>query len=227
MHLSPSVRRTLAAAVVAQPLLIGLNATFHPDIELTGAGILSGAATNPGNWYAVHLVAALGALLTIPAVFGLRTLINERGRRVANLGVAAGILAGTVLPAAFSIEASVVRLLVTSDLDPTGQQAIAEAYVASPESFAVPVGVLAFTLAGLLLATALLAARAVPRWQAVLYLVGILATLGAAPGSPLGPIAFGVVTIAAAFLARHVARGREALHPRTTVRVNDTLPEQA
>jgi hypothetical protein len=206
VHVSTPVRRLLAAALVAQPLLVGINATFHPEMEFTAAGLLAAAAGGPTTWYVVHLVAALGALLTVPALLGLRTLVSERGRRVADLGVAAGVVAAALLGIAFGIEASVLRLAVTSGLGAGGQLAVAEAFITAPEFFAVPVGVLAFTLGGLLLATALLAARAVPRWQAILYLVGMLATLGGAPGSPLGPIAFGVVTVAASVLSVHVVR---------------------
>lgn len=206
MHVSTPVRRLLAIALVAQPLLVGVNATFHPEVEFTAAGVLAGAAANPTRWYVVHLIAALGAMLTVPAMLALRTLVSERGRRVADLGVAFGAVAAVVLGIAFGIEASVFHLAVTSGLDAAGQLDLADAFVTAPEFLAVPVGVLAFTLGGLLLATALLAARAVPRWQAVLYLVGMLATLGGAPGSPLGPAAFGLVTIAAAALAVHVVR---------------------
>lgn len=207
MNISPTVRRLLAVAVVVQPLLIGLNAIFHPAIEFTPAGILAGATESPTVWYVVHLVAALGALVTIPAVLGLRTLIRARGRRVADVGVGAGIVAAALLGVAFGIEASVMRLAVTSGLESSASLALTEAFMAAPEFFAVPVGVLAYTFAGVLLASALLVARAVPRWQAGLYLVGVLATLAGAPGSPLGPIAFAIVTVAAGFLARHVARG--------------------
>lgn len=94
-----------------------------------------------------------------------------------------------------------------SGLDGAGALAITQAFIGAPEFFAVPVGVLAFTLAGVLLASALLVARAAPRWQGGLYLIGTLATLAGAPGSPLGPIAFAIVTVAAAFLARYVVRG--------------------
>lgn len=206
MHISPVVRRLLAVALVAQPLLVGVNATFHPEIEFNAAGILEGAAADPARWYVIHLVAALGAALTIPAVLALRSLVHERGRRVANVGVGSGIVAAIVLTMAFAIEASVFRLAVTSGIDGAGQRALSEAFLKGPEFLAVPVGVLAFTLAGVLLAIALLAGRVVPNWQAVLYLIGMLATLGGAPGSPLGPIAFLLVTVAAAILARHVAR---------------------
>lgn len=207
MNISTTIRRLLAAAVVLQPLLVGLNALFHPAIEFTAAGMLAGAAESATTWYVVHMIAALGGLLTIPAVLGLRTLVRERGRPAANIGVGAGIVAGAVLGIAFGIEASVMRLAVSSGLDRPAALALAETFMGSPEFFAVPVGVVAFTLGGILLAAALLAGRVVPRWQAGLYLVGVLATLAGTPGSPLGLIAFAVVTVAAVFLAGHVARG--------------------
>lgn len=204
--LSPTVRRLLAAAVIAQPLLVGVNATFHPAMEFTAPGILAAAAQDPMRWYIVHLVAALGAVLTIPAAFGLRSLIRERGRRVADIGVGAGILAAALLGVAFGIEASLLRLLATAGIDEAAALAVTQRFLSAPEFLAVPVGVLAFSLAGVLLSVGLLAARAVPKWQVTLYLIGSLATLGGAPGSPLGPVAFGLVTVAAVFLAGHVAR---------------------
>ena len=215
MTLSPTVRRLLAAAVIAQPLLVGVNATFHPAMEFTASGILAAADVDPMRWYVVHLVAALGALLTIPAVLGLRTLIRERGRRVADIGVAAGICAATLLGVAFGIEASLLRLLATAGIDEAAALAVTQRFLAAPEFFAVPVGVLAYTLAGVLLSVGLLAARAVPTWQATLYLIGSLATLGGAPGSPLGPVAFGTVTVAAVLLAAHVAKSSGERQPKS------------
>jgi hypothetical protein len=205
MNPSAPVRRMLAAAIVAQPLLVGLNSAVHPEVEFTASSMLDAAANGPTRWYVIHLVAAIGAMLTVPAVLGLRTLVHERGRRAADLGVVAGIVAAAILTVAFGIEASVLRLAVTSGLDGGSQLTLIDTFMTAPEFFAVPVGVLAFTLAGVLLGAALLAARAVPSWQAMTYLVGTLATLGGAPGTPVGPIAFGVMAIAAVFLARQVA----------------------
>lgn len=207
MNTGTTVRRLLAAAIVLQPLLVGVNAVFHPAIQFNAAGILAGAVESATTWYVVHMVAALGALLTIPAVIGLRTLVRERGRRVAGIGVGAGIVAGATLAIAFGIEASVMRVTVDSGLDRPVALAITQTFLDAPEFFAVPIGVLAFVLGGVLLAAAMLAGKVVPRWQAGLYLAGMLASLGGTPGSPLGPIAFAVVTIAAVSLARHVARG--------------------
>jgi hypothetical protein len=209
-------RRFLATAVVIQPLLVGVNATFHPEVELTGAGLVAGAAGNPTGWYILHMVAAVGALLIAPAILGLRILIDQRGRRVANLGVGVGFLAAMVLAIAFASEASALRLAVTAGLDEAGTLAIGNAFMQTPEAFGVPVGAAAFALSAVLMASALLAAGSVPRWQAILFLVGVVSTLAATPGSPVGPIAFGIVTIASAFLAGHVIRGTAGSAPNRT-----------
>lgn len=213
MTLSRPARRLLALAVVAQPLLVGINAVFHPAMEFTASGILAAAAQAPTRWYLVHVIAAVGALLTVPAVLGLRSLVSERGRRVADIGVGVGIFAAVLLGIAFCIEASLMRVVVTSGVDRAAALAVTQRFLAAPEFLAVPIGVLAFTLSAVLLAVALLAAKVVQRWQAGLYLVAMLATLGGGPGSPLGPVAFGTATIAAAFLAVHVAR--DAVEPST------------
>lgn len=216
MNVSTTVRRLLAAAMVVQPLLILINMMLHPTIPFTAAGILAGAAENPTTWYVGHMIAALGSLMIVPAVLGLRTLVRERGRRVADIGVWAGIVAAVTMGLFFGIEASVMRLAVSSGLDAAGALAITQASMNAPEFFAFPVGLLSYKLAVVLLLSTLLVVGVVPRWQAGLYLVGTVASLAGGPGSPVGLIAFGIVTIAAAFLARHVVRGDAEPAPSST-----------
>lgn len=207
---SGAARRLLAVAVVVQPLLIGVNATFHPEVEMTAAGLLAGAAPDPTRWYVVHLIAAVGAALGVAAAVGLRTLITDRGRRAANIAVGAAALGAVVLAITFGAEASLFRSVAVAGVDPAAALAIADVYASSPEFFAIPVGVLASTLGGLLMGVALIAARSVPRWVAVTFLAGSVVTLVAVPGTPVGPIAFGIVAVASAVLARHVTRGGAA-----------------
>jgi hypothetical protein len=115
---SGTARRLLAAAVIAQPLLIGVNATFHPEVEMTAAGLLAGAAADPTRWYLVHLIAAVGAALGAVAAVGLRTLITDRGRRAGNVAVGAAALGAVVLAITFGAEASLFRSVTVAGVDP-------------------------------------------------------------------------------------------------------------
>jgi hypothetical protein len=200
------LRAALAASVVLQPLLVGVNAAFHPDVEMNASSFLEAAEDGPTRWYVVHLVAAVGALLFAPAAMGLRTLVRDRGTRLADAGVAVSVLAAALLALTFAMEASTMRTIANADVDDVAALAVTDVFVGSPEYYAVAVGILAFVIAGALLALALLRARTVPRWQPALYLAGVLATLPAPPGTPAAPIAFAILTVAAAFLALRVAR---------------------
>lgn len=197
----------LAVAVVAQPLLIAVNAVFHPTVDMSGEGLLNGTLEGAGTWYAVHLIAAVGALLGIPAAVGLRRLVRDggRGRRLANVAMSAWFLAGGLLAMGFATEASVFRLAATAGIDRSDAVVLADAYAGTPEFYAIGIGAALATLAGVLFAIALLRDGSVPRWMPWTLLVGTLVTVAAAPGTPIGPIAFGVITIAAAGLAPRVA----------------------
>lgn len=200
-----TTRRLLAAAVVAAPTLIALNALLHPEVELSGASILAGASLDPSRWFAVHTVAAVGAMLGVPAAFGLRRLIAQRGRRLAHAGLTLVVLSSPILALTFAAEASVLRL-AAAELDPTAALRLADAYARSPEFYAVGAAVAMTTLGGVLLGAALLVGREVPRWLAVPYLVATLATVAAAPGTLVGPVAFGLVAVVSIFLAARVVR---------------------
>lgn len=218
MHCSSSSHRPLlAAAVVAQPALLGVNALFHPDVELTASSFLTAALDGPATWYAVHAVAALGALLLAPAAVGLGALVHDRGRRLAVAGMTAAFAAAALLAMGFAIEASVLRLSATAAVDRGAALAIVDAYTESLEFFLVPLGAIAATLASVLLAAALLRARAVARWQAQVYLVGAVGTAAAAPGTLVGPLSFALMTLGAMFLAVRVMSPSADLAPQGAV----------
>jgi hypothetical protein len=208
----PRVRRLLAATVVFAPALLGINSLFHPEVEMSGAGIFAGAAADPSAWYVVHVIAALGALLGLPAAAGLCSLVRDRGRRLATTGLGLVMVGSPVLAMTFSAEASVLRL--AAGLDPSAGLALAEAYAQTPEFYAVGAAVALSTLGSLLLGTALLASRTTPRWMAGGYLAGTVVSLVAMPGTLVGPIAFGVIALASVGLAAQVVRARPEYHLR-------------
>lgn len=199
-------RRWLAAAVFAAPSLIAVNSLFHPPVDISASAILSGAETGPSAWFIVHVIAAIGALVGIPAALGVRLLVGHRGQRLATAGVATAVISGTLLAIAFAAEASALRLAASAPIDESSALAIAEAYTRTPEFFVIPVAVLAGAIGNVLLMSALLVSNSVPRWQPVAYIMGTLATLAAVPGSLLGPVAFGVVAVVSAFLAARIVR---------------------
>lgn len=215
---SVTVRRLLAATVVGAPLLVGVNSLFHPEVDMNGAGILAGAQTGPSGWFVVHIVAAIGAMLGVPAAFGLRSLVRDRGRRLAIAGLSLTLLAGPLLAMTFATEASLLRL-AAADLEPSAALTLAEAYTRTPEFYAVGIAVMLGTLGSLLLSSSLIVSRSVPRAAAVTYLLATLATVAAVPGTPIGPIALVVSASVSVVFARQLLRAetsRPVAVPLTT-----------
>lgn len=208
---APRTRRLLAAAVAVAPALIGLNSLFHPTVEMSGASIFAGSAADPSAWFVVHVVAAVGALLGLPAAVGLRTLVHDRGRRLAATGVTLVAVGSPLLAMAFAAEASVLRL--ATGLEPSAGLALAEAYAGAPEFYAVGAAVALSTLGSGLLGLALIVGRTVPRWMAAGYLGGTVVSLLAAPGTPMGPLAFGVIAVVSIGLAARIVRPTQPSGP--------------
>lgn len=201
---SGPARTLLAAAVLGAPILIGLNSTFHPDVEFTAESFLAGAESGPTAWFLVHTIAACGALLGIGAAIGLRTLVRDRGRRLATAGLTATVIGAPVLAMAFAIEASVLQL-AASALEPDAAIELAEAYVERPEYYVIGAAVALTTLGGMLIGLALVISRVVPRWQSVTFVGATILTALAPPGTLVGPIAFGAVSFVSVFFALRVA----------------------
>lgn len=204
-------RDLLAAAVVVAPALIAINSLFHPAVEMTGASILAAAASGPSAWFGVHVVAALGAVLGVPAAFGLRRLVQDRGRRLATAGLGLTVVGSPLLAMTFTAEASVLRL--AAGLERDAALALAEAYARAPEFYAVGAAVALTTLGGLLLGVAMLVGRSVPRWLAGTFVLATAATVVSAPGTVTGPVAFGVIAIVSIGLATRIRQGDHAAPP--------------
>ncbi|MCV2490214.1 hypothetical protein OF117_12650 [Geodermatophilus sp. YIM 151500] len=216
----------LAIAVVAQPVLIAVNTLLHPPVELSGHGLLHGTAESPGTWSAVHLSAAVGALLLVPAAVGLRSLVGGRIQRLATAGVAVSVVAALALAVSFIAEASVLRLAATAPIDDDAAVALADAFVATPEFALIPVGFLAAVVSSLLLGAALLVARSVPRWLVLGHLVGVLTGIVAPPGTPIGPVAGVLLVGTGAVLAVRVRQGTASVEA-AAARRDEPQPDPA
>jgi hypothetical protein len=196
--------RLLAAAVLGAPVLLSINSAFHPRVDIDAESLLEGAASGPTQWYLVHMVAAVGAMLGVAAAVGLRTLVVGRGRRLSGVALTLTVVGAPVLAMVFAIEAAVLHL--ATSLDGGAALDLAEGYVDGPDFYAVPVAIALVTLGSLLMGIALVLSRAVPRWQSVTLCVATAATAVAAPGSPVGPIAFGTISVVSVFLCLEITR---------------------
>jgi hypothetical protein len=198
-------RRLLAAAVLGAPVLLSINSAFHPRVEITAKSLLEGAESGPTQWYVVHVVAALGALLGVAAAFGLRSLVVGRGHRLSSVALGLTVVGAPVLAMSFAIEAGVLHLASTR-LDGAAALDLVEGYVEGPDFYAVPAAIALVTLGSLLMGIALVLAGTVPRWQSVTLCLATVATALGAPGTPVGPIAFGTVSVVSVFLCLEVTR---------------------
>lgn len=170
------------AMVAATALIIIGQALNLKDTNNAGLYVSRFAAL-PDRYYAAELIAGIGMLLLIPTSVGVMQLLRGRG---ATLGTIGGVMGG-IGAAAFTITVATVDRVLVPGHQPT---AVVFQHVGRHSTFGgVPffVGML-FLIGMLVLAAGLLRARVVPRWQAILLIVGVV-TVGAS-NSPNGVAAF-------------------------------------
>lgn len=194
--------RWLPIALGAQPLLLAANAFYHPEVDIEGASFLEAVREGPTEWFVVHLVAALGAVLWIPAAFAMRRLAGDASRRLSTLALASVVAGATMLAAGFIIEGSVFRLIAEADIGDAAALTLADDFLDTAEFIAILPG-FGLSLAGVALITAILVRqRRSAGWHALAYLVGFVVSAVSPPGSPVGPLALVVATVAAIGMAR-------------------------
>lgn len=199
-------RHWLALTLAVQPLLLTVNAVFHPEVDIDGASFLEAVNDGPTQWYIVHLIAALGALLWIPAAFAIRQLIGDGYPRLRAVAMTAVMAGSSILALGFAIEGSVLPLLARADIGDAAALTLAEDFLDTPAFFSILPG-FGLSAAGVaLLAAILLHYRSPVRWPALVYVLGLVVSTISPPGSPIGPAALAVVAVAAIGMARHVPR---------------------
>jgi hypothetical protein len=199
-------RVLLALAVAAAPLLQLAGMLPHPALPEDPAQALAVVAEDAGEWFWIHVVAASSAALSIVAMLTLAGLVRRRGAGLATTGAVLAVLGGAALAIAFGAEAQLWSLAADPSLD---RAAMVELVALEHDSPGLALLMAGFPLAGigsLLVMAGLLRSGTVPRWQPGLVVVGLLASLPAAPGSDLGPLLFAPAVVGQLALALSVLR---------------------
>lgn len=215
-----SPRRALLALPVAlAPLLQIAGMLPHPVLPDSAAGALALVAQDPGAWWRMHLLSAVASLLFALAAGPLASLARDRGSRLAVTGAVLLVLGCGALTVAFSAEAHLWSLAADPSLDRDAVTALVALEEDSPAMALLGAGFPLVGVGTLLLMTGLLRSRSVPWWQPALVLAGTLASLGAAPGSDLGPLLLAPAAAGYLLLARQVLlRGPVAAVPGAPAR---------
>ena len=176
-------RRAYGAALVVGPLLLLAAQVLDPTPSgADAAQLLATAGSDSGRWSASNLLLVGGAIVLVLGAFGLAPLFRGGGERLGQAGVIL-LVAGLVCLAGWATS----NLTLAAVADSGGSVDVAEAIRDSTSISAVETVWLAGLLSGLvLIAAALLRARSVPRWAAVLILLFVAietATLVAGDGA--------------------------------------------
>ena len=209
-----SPRRALLALPVAlAPVLQIAGMLPHPELPDSAAGSLALVAEDPGAWWRMHLLAASAAFLFALAAAPLASLARDRGSRLAATGAVLLVLGCGALTVAFSAEAHLWSLAADPSLDRDAVVPLVALEEGSPAMALLGAGFPLVGVGTLLLMTGLLRSGRVPRWQPALVLAGTIASLGAAPGSDLGPLLLSPAAVGYVLLAREVLRQRPVAAP--------------
>ena len=202
-----TARRVLLALPVAlAPLLQIAGMLPHPVLPDTAAGALAVVAEDPAGWWRMHLLAAAAAFLFALAAAPLASLARDRGAGLAATGAALLALGAGALTVAFSAEAQLWSLAADPSLDQDALVGLVALEEGSPAMAMLQAGFPLVGIGTILLMSGLLRSRQVPRVAPALVLVGTLASLGAAPGSDLGPLLLSPAAVGYLLLASQVLR---------------------
>lgn len=203
-------RLLLAAAVAGAPLLQVAGMVPHPELGATAADSLALVAEDPAGWFQMHALASGAAMLSIVASLALASLVRGRGAVLATVGATAAALGGAALAFAFAAEAHLWSLAADPSVDPAAGAAVAALEEGSPAMTFLMAGFPLSGIGSLLLMSALVRSRVVPRWQPLLVVMGTVTSIAAPPGSDLGPVLFLPSVLGMLLLARAVARPQPA-----------------
>ena len=199
-------RALLALPVALAPLLQIAGMVPHPVLPDSAAAQLAVVAADPAAWWRMHLLAAGAALMFALAAAPLAGLVRDRGTAAATAGAVLLTAGSAALVVAFSAEAHLWSLAADPSLDRSALVPLVALEAGSPAMALLGAGFPLVGLGTVLLMTGLLRSGRVPWWQPGLVLLGTVASLGAAPGSDLGPVLLSPAAVGYLLLARQVLR---------------------
>ena len=199
-------RALLALPVALAPLLQIAGMLPHPVLPDSAAAQLAVVAADPAAWWRMHLLAAGAALMFALAAAPLAGLVRDRGTAAATAGAVLLTAGSAALVVAFSAEAHLWSLAADPSLDRSALVPLVALEAGSPAMALLGAGFPLVGLGTVLLMTGLLRSGRVPWWQPGLVLLGTVASLGAAPGSDLGPVLLSPAAVGYLLLARQVLR---------------------
>ncbi len=196
---------TITALFVAAPVLLTLNALFHPDVN-TPAEAGESVVQNPATWYWVHAAGAVGA--TAFSAVGLQLVrLGSIWRR--KLMMAAGVM--TSLGAwFFTVEQASHGLLMSAAARSGENSEVAarlwKTFLDMGETTPIETGTMLFALGLLGLAVDLLRRSPVPRWTGGSLLAFIVLSVAADTSGALWLVFGALYTVPLAVLGAAAAR---------------------
>ena len=174
--------RLMAACLVVAPLLLIIGDLIHPDTDSEAAEQVRIVRDNLDSWYLAHMLALLGIVLLVPAVFAVYDHLRGRAPALAFWGVVLAVLGLMAVVAVIAVEG----LMLWQIAQPAGDAAQMEGLwdrAMDSAVFAVFPLSLAFNVGFLLFGIAYLRTNAAPLWVGAVLVVG---TILGAVGRPAG-----------------------------------------
>jgi len=175
-----------AVTMVAGPALLLAGFALHPADDGSPETVLATIAEHHDGWVAAHLLIFVAAVLLIPAALTLGRLARGRQPRVAAVGAGLVVFASVGLASAAAFE-QLIGVAATLDGEAAAMARLIEAAESSiAVSMMLYPPMLAVVIGFLVLAWALHAARAIPRWAAIAMALGAVGVMVPEPGRCVG-----------------------------------------
>jgi hypothetical protein len=210
-------RRVTAYALVGSAVLVGVSGLVSPAHNGDSDGPLTAATTAPARVTAGAVILIVSSALFVVGVLGAARVVRGRGRRLAVVAAALGVLGalGHVAAATFALVTVPVAAATPADT----ATAVLDAVNQDPAvGLVVMPLILAFALATLLLPLAYYRRRLVPLWVVGLAGAAIVLEL-VAPGDMVittaAKYAFGIAAIGAIAWRMRGMSDDEWRHPET------------